>query len=325
MYPNYSASPQDEEKAGRADAIHNAAQEMIEQKRRKEAVAPFHEAVVLYRELAAIHPTRFQPILVEVLAHFADCLRELNSTKNALTAAREGLGICRTLTEEQLEEMPVQLASLFETAAYCLFDQKHREESESLAQIAVERYRALAQINPARFRPKLASALKTLSNCAGFRSEWDFAIATMREALEIYGELAQQDDEFIPDLAAGVHSLSAWLRGVGKPDIALSMSSKAVRIYRGLVQEQPYQFMPYLGAALESFASCMAEAGQKEEALEPRREAIALYRKLEERYPGVFRRFVVIGLAALSVRLKEIGREAEARMVAQEAEQLRGP
>ena len=73
---------------------------------------------------------------------------------------------------------------------------------------AVDTNRRLAQDNPARFAPDLASSLNTLSNRLNDAGDNAGALAAIREAVEIRRRLAQDNPaRFASDLARSVRLL----------------------------------------------------------------------------------------------------------------------
>ena len=94
---------------------------------------------------------------------------------------------------------------------------------EGLASIeeAATIYRALAQADPTRFLPDLASALNNQSNLLADAGRPTEGLAPIEEAVTIYRALAQADPtRFLPDLAMALNNQSTLLARVGRPDEA---------------------------------------------------------------------------------------------------------
>jgi tetratricopeptide (TPR) repeat protein len=127
---------------------------------------------------------------------------------------------------------------------------------------AVDTYRRLAQDNPARFMPDLATSLNNMSAQLAHAGDSAGALAAIREAVEIRRRLAQENPtRFAPDLATSLNNLSLLLRDAGDGAGALAAIREAVDIRRRLVQENPARFAPDLARSLDDLSLQLREAG----------------------------------------------------------------
>ena len=96
-----------------------------------------------------------------------------------------------------------------------------------------------------------ANHLNSLSNCLRDAGDGAGALAAIREAVETYRRLAQDNPErFAPDLALSLNNLSLRLSDAGDGAGALAAIREAVEIRRGLAQDNPARFASALETSL---------------------------------------------------------------------------
>ncbi|WP_416901364.1 SAV_2336 N-terminal domain-related protein [Micromonospora echinospora] len=104
-----------------------------------------------------------------------------------------------------------------------------------------------------------------------------------QEAVELYRRLAGIDPAaHLPDLAASLSSLGAYLYGLGRRDEALTATGEATDIYRQLAGMDSAAYLPDLAASLSSLGAYLYGLGRWDEARVPAEEATAIYRRLAE-------------------------------------------
>jgi tetratricopeptide (TPR) repeat protein len=143
--------------------------------------------------------------------------------------------------------------------------------------------------------------------------ELEPAIATTREALELYRVLASRDPEpFQSELASGLHDLGIMLRELGQYEPALAAAREAVDLRRRLAARNPDQAWPELAGSLSNLGNRLRDLGHHEQALAASREAVDLYRSLATVKPDRFRPDLARSLHNLSILLRELGQREPA-------------
>jgi hypothetical protein len=173
---------------------------------------------------------------------------------------------------------------------------------------AVELYRRLTQLNPARFDPDLARSLNYLSHRLSDAGDSTAALAASREAEEIRRRLADENPaRFNPDLASSLSNQSIQLSYAGDSPAALAAIRKAVELRRRLADENPARFNPDLASSLHNLSLCLSDAGDDPAALAAVREAVKLRQRLADENPARFNPDLASSLHNLSLRLKNAG------------------
>ncbi len=180
-------------------------------------------------------------------------------------------------------------------------------------QEAVEHYRKLAEANPARFLPDLASSLNNLSLRLSDVGDTEGALNAIQEAVEHYRKLAEANPaRFLPDLATSLNNLSLRLSDVGDTEGALNAIQEAVEHYRKLAEANPARFLPNLAMSLNNLSSCLTDVGDTEGALTAIQEAVEHYRKLAEANPARFLPDLSRSHGPLGIALRQQGKMEDA-------------
>ena len=192
------------------------------------------------------------------------------------------------------------------------------------AREAVRLRRALAEVSPAAYTPRLAGSLNNLAAFLSGVGDREGALVAAREAVELYRGLAEVSPAaYTPRLAASLNNLAIRLSEVGERNEALVAAREAVELYRGLAEVSPAAYTPRLAMSLNNLANCLSGVGERNEALEATREAVELYRALAEDSPQAYTPDLAASLNNLANRLSEVGDRNEALEAAREAMRLR--
>ncbi|KAF7979791.1 hypothetical protein HWV62_40836 [Athelia sp. TMB] len=116
-----------------------------------EALTAIQEALVLFRPLAAEHPTAFNGSLARSLVNKSKYLSDLGRTEEALAAVQEGLVLLRPLAAEQPAAFNGQLTSSLMNESKYLSDLGRTEEALAAVQEGLVLLRPLAAEHPAVF------------------------------------------------------------------------------------------------------------------------------------------------------------------------------
>ncbi|HSU04967.1 MAG TPA: tetratricopeptide repeat protein, partial [Acetobacteraceae bacterium] len=126
-----------------------------------------------------------------------------------------------------------------------------------------------------------ASILNNLSVHLSDAGDAAGALAAIREAVETYRRLAQENAaRFVPDLATSLNNLSLRLSDAGDAAGALAAICEAVEIRRRLAGENAARFAPDLATSLNNLSLRLSDAGDAAGALAAIREAVETHRRL---------------------------------------------
>ncbi len=196
-------------------------------------------------------------------------------------------------------------------------------ESVTLRDVNLEvarRLHALVAADPNAATERSARALGQLSIALAMSGDRDEALDTARQAVDLYGRLAQQrPDVFEPDLAMSLNNLANTLSQVGSRDEALDTARQAVELRRRLAQQRPDVFEPDLATSLNNLANMLSEVGRRDEALDTARQAVDLYRRHAQERPDVFDVDLGRALIVHALCLEKSGDDRQAAEVAASA------
>ena len=187
---------------------------------------------------------------------------------------------------------------------------------------AVGAYRRLAQDNPARFAPALASSLNNLSLRLADAGDGAgaLALAAIREAADSYRRLAQDNPaRFAPGLGTSLNNLSLRLSDAGDGAGALAAIREAVEIRHRLAQDNPARFAPDFATSLNNLSNKLSDAGDDAGALAAIREEVEIDRRLAQDNPARFAPGLAESLNNLSVCTADAGDGAGALVAIREA------
>ena len=219
---------------------------------------------------------------------------------------------------------PEQQAHWANNLSIRLSDVGERKAALVAAREAEKLYRALAEVSPQAYTPRLAMSLNNLANILSEVGERGEALRGAREAVELYRVLAEVSPAaYTPDLAMSLNNLANILSKVGEQDEALVAAREAVELYRGLAKASSAAYNPHLAGSLNNLASFLSGVGERNEALVAAREAVELYRRLAEVSPAAYTPDLAMSLTNLAIRLSAVGERNEALVAAREAVRLR--
>lgn len=171
--------------------------------------------------------------------------------------------------------------------------------------------------------PARAAAFNDLSNAHSKLGNKEDAVITIKEAVNIYRGLAQQNpDDFLPYLALCINNLGGRLLDMGNKKEALVSAKEAVDIYRNLVRQNPDVFLSDFPLSLNNLGIALSELGQRNEALAVTEEAVNIQRKMAEKHANAIVPELASNLNSLGIRFSELGRKKEAFDATNEAVDL---
>jgi Trypsin-like peptidase domain/Tetratricopeptide repeat len=176
--------------------------------------------------------------------------------------------------------------------------------SAALTNVITGILRPLARDNTSTYLPQLAAQLVNLCNRLSQAGQRQAALATAREAAEIYRRLvAESPDAYLPDLAIALTNLGAALTDVGQRQEAFALGQQITGIYRQLAAASPDQHLAGLAMALTNLSLDFGQAGQYQTALATAREATDIYRQLAKADPGHYLPGLAMALNSNAVHL----------------------
>jgi hypothetical protein len=169
-----------------------------------------------------------------------------------------------------------------------------------------------------------AGILNNLSNHLSNAGNTVGALAAIREAVDTYRQLVQDDpSRLAPDLALSLNNLSTRLSDSGDGAGALAAIREAVDIYRRLARDNLARFAPDLASSLNNLSNRLGDSGDGAGALAAIREAVDTYRRLAQNNPARFAPDLALSLNNLSNRLSDASDGAGALAAICEAVEIR--
>jgi len=151
------------------------------------------------------------------------------------------------------------------------------EAAAPASEEAVAMYRELAEANPGRYRPELATSLTNLGIRFSALGRPAQALPASEEAVAIRRELAEANPgRYRPELATSLTNLAVTFSVLGRPAEALPASEEAVAMYRELAEANPGRYRPELAWSLRVLADSLDPLGRGDDASEARSKAAAL-------------------------------------------------
>jgi glycosyltransferase involved in cell wall biosynthesis len=185
---------------------------------------------------------------------------------------------------------------------------------------ALEIHERLAQKNPDRFGPDLATSLSNYASRLRDEGSNGEAQEFARRALEIRKKLAQKNaDRFEPDLAASLSNYASHLSEAGRNDEAQDLARQALEIRKRLAQKNPDRFEPDLATSLSNYANRLSDVGRYDEAQDLARQALEIRKRLAQRIPDRFEPDLATSLSNYASHLSEAGCDDEALELARQA------
>ena len=176
--------------------------------------------------------------------------------------------------------------NLFE---YAYFLQQHKQHNEA------ERYyqEALKRFGSELDAPTRATTLNNLGNLQSQKNEFEDALKSYKEALEIRRKLAQANPQtYLPDVAMTLNNLGLLQYKKNEFEDALKSYKEALEIYRKLAQANPQTYLPYVAMTLNNLGNLQYKKNEFEDALKSYKEALEIYRKLAQTNPQTYLPYV---------------------------------
>ena len=262
--------------------------------------------------LAALAQLPAMPIdlLEAIAAHFpADRDADLDSGIAAVT---------RRVADHHLAHTkdPLTRAGIRDGLAVRLSHAGLQREAIDTVQDALPDWRNLAQIDSAKYEPRLARAVGNLANYLRLAGRREEALVRSKEAVEILQRYPQY--EF--DLAGVTEVLSVCQQELGRQDEAVALlCSKAIATYRRLAQTNPQEYEPSLARALNNLGIHWRNVGRLDKAMALFKEAVEVNRRLARANPAAHDLELAIALNSLGNLLPEAGQRDEGLRIAEEA------
>jgi tetratricopeptide (TPR) repeat protein len=203
-----------------ARALRNQSFALAAVGRRDEALAAAEEAVRIRRGLVETSPDTFMPDLWRALDWQSIALAQLGRREEALVAISEAIAIGRRLADSRHDAFQPDLSAALTNEARLLDAVGRSDEAVAAIGEAVCSYRELAGTNPS-FRLELAETLILQGELT--KQDFDAALASYREALSLFAELAIADPvRYGTVLHQSLHDLAGNLlnRGWSEQEIA---------------------------------------------------------------------------------------------------------
>jgi hypothetical protein len=181
---------------------------------------------------------------------------------------------------------------------------RSQEQARATLRDLLDDYQALAEIDPATFKPGLARALR--DSASAF--PWDEQLRVSIKAVDYYRELARANPAaYLPGLAGAASDLAVQLRHLDRLREARYLTRDIVNMTRELAKSDPATFLPVLAYSLNDLSKWLWES-DTEESVAIQREVAAIYRELTAARPARFARSLTSSLVIWAAMFKTLGR-----------------
>lgn len=248
-------SPSEHDRGVLANALLRLGHDEHQSRRPKEALAATHEAVDLYRELAAGRPHTYRGELARALTNLGTRLSTLNRNEDALKTTQEAVDIHRDIAADQPDIHNPELGRALNNLGLRLWTTGRTADALTVMQEALGIRRQLAWLQPDTYTPELARALVNLGIVLSAADSPQNALKATQEGINRYRELtATRPDAYTPELARALNNLATRLQTLGHSYDALTATREAIDRYRQLAELRPEAYNPDLAATLNSLA-----------------------------------------------------------------------
>jgi tetratricopeptide (TPR) repeat protein len=180
--------------------------------------------------------------------------------------------------------------NLFE---YAFFLQRHNQHNEA------ERYyqEVMDKFGREMDTVTRAATLNNLGLLQSDKNEFEDALRSYREALEICGKLAQANPQtYLPYVATTLNNLGSLQYKKNELEDALKSYREALEIRRKLAQANPQTYLPYIAMTLNNLGVLQEIKNEFKDALKSYKEALEIYRKLAQANPQTYLPYVATTL-----------------------------
>ncbi|MBB5868620.1 hypothetical protein F4553_001999 [Allocatelliglobosispora scoriae] len=215
-----------------------------------EALSPTHEAVGLYRRLAA-RDAEFRPGLGGALVNLAEWLQQTRRPRDAARAVAEAIQIYRDLVPADPSRYESILASLLAFLGYLLHDAGRDDEALTALTESAELQRPLLSVALGATGRGLAEALVTTGRILADQQRYAPAEAAAEEARELFQRLAEDlgADVRVP-MADCLMLLADLYAATGQFVRYAAVAAEAIVLHRALAENDPEYFGALLSHSL---------------------------------------------------------------------------
>ncbi|KAB5591454.1 hypothetical protein CTheo_5099 [Ceratobasidium theobromae] len=227
------------------------------------ALEVMQEGSHIYRRLASIYPTSFNPGLALSIQGLATRLGNLGHYEESLTLTREALEIRRHLEAANPGKYKPELSQSLYNLGIILSDLKRNEEALEATNESVDIYWALVDSRPEVFSPDLAEVLNGLSAVLNSAGRHEEALTKLEVALGIYRKLAaDRPTAYLGKVASNLINIAIEYSNCNLHDEAKAAADESVELYESLADKGPMQYGQDLLNARETRCEVAVRAGE---------------------------------------------------------------
>jgi tetratricopeptide (TPR) repeat protein len=265
--------------------------------------------------------TKAFPDLAAALNNHAYRLNAAGHPELALPRNAMAVRLYEELVRHSPGKYDADLSTSVEGYAQQLYLLGRRVEAASTAERAVDLRRQHADSD--ENRRLLADVLTGYGNHLSATGEYEPAVVTTRESVDIYSRLpASVRESHDRGFAAALVAHAIALHEIGRIDDSVSAMRKAVTLYRTLASRFPDAHRPGLAATLSNLAEMLGESGELDLALACAQESVALHEKLVSALPDAHLPNHAAALHCAASCLANLARWTESAQCADEAAAL---
>jgi hypothetical protein len=243
---------------------------------RTEACELLAIAAEAHRRLTVREPDRYRPRLADTLVELYHAEQRPDE---ALAAIEEAVAERRILAAADQTAWGHAYGDALGLLRECHMTDGHTERAAEVAGEAVEVYRQLADIDPAKYRSWLASARSDHGYDLLSLGRNEEAAAELRLAVDDYRRVAEEPGRDDGMVGEARRLLGTALWGSGQRTESLRETAGSLAIFRRLAQESPASYDWRVGDGANTLACHLSEVGRHAEALAASAEAVAAQRR----------------------------------------------
>ncbi|MDQ2805464.1 MAG: CHAT domain-containing protein [Chloroflexota bacterium] len=282
-------------------------------------------AATVYGALVTRGGLEYRLLWANALTNLGHVLTTLQRPAEAVVVYEQAVGLARDLVPAADTDSPASahLAAALNSLGGVYYTLRRYAAADAALQEAVDRLRAAANADPARYQPRLAATLTNHGVVLAKGHQLEDAVRALEAALELYRALGKaQPDTYKAGLKTVLTNLVGPYSALHRKGDAVAACRAAVALCRELAAQHPSAHEPQLAFLLNNLGVVLS-ADDQDEARAAHEEAIQRYRALVAGEPDRYRGALAGALNNLAALLLEQGGVTAAEAALREAAAIR--
>ena len=205
-----------------------------------------------------------------------------------------------------------------------IYNVKHQyDKAVSLMQEEIKKCRVLAQENPSRFMPFLASMLHNLGIHYSYSKEYEKAVECQKESIQITRVLNEKYPEnYLDNLVSNLGALATVLRYTSATAEADPIIEEAYQLLEEQYQKDPLNNSYKMAVLCTNYANHLTDFGKLEDAEKIAKQAVEAAKTAASSNPGYYKHTYWLSLNSLGRAFQFVKKYSESESVHLEALQV---